>query len=214
MPEENQSARKLHQKWCKVSQLYYCPYFSRALSALQQKTWRGGLDRFIPRSGARSWLAKRKITARNLSPLIYGTILMLQAALYVTGGFAVVLGILHFTFPNRFGFPALLKGPGPVPPPFRLGPYRQELSRADVLGIVYVMNHSASFVIISIGVFDLFVGEWWGGRAGTYVSAWSGAFWWLRAAAQFYVGRRPGDWFVIVFFSALGIVQLFPLLLT
>src|SRR5437773_3779931 len=35
--------------------------------------------------------------------------------LYAAGAFAVVLGILHFTFPTRFGFFAVLPTDGPPP---------------------------------------------------------------------------------------------------
>jgi len=132
---------------------------------------------------------------------------MLLAAVLATGVFAVILGVLHFTFPRRFGFLELLAGDQPAPPPFRLGPYRKDLSRSDVLGVVYVMNHCASFVILSIGAFDLCAPLWLGASAGAVASLWAAGFWWVRAVAQVHVGRRRGDWLVMAFFTALGVVQ-------
>jgi hypothetical protein len=78
--------------------------------------------------------------------------------------------------------------------------------------MVYVMNHAASIVILSIGVFDLFAMRWWSTWQGAAVSAWIAMFWWVRAASQLYVGRRPGDRFVIAWFALLGTIQLLPVL--
>lgn len=127
--------------------------------------------------------------------------------LRLVGAFGVALGVLHFTFPRRFGFPFVLGGDDPRPPPFRLGPYRQELTRSDLLGVVHVMNHTASLAILSIGVFDSFAPAWWGSWPGRLVSAWAALFWCVRAASQLHVGRRRGDVFVIVWFALLGLVQ-------
>ncbi|MBI1851026.1 MAG: hypothetical protein HYR85_11850 [Planctomycetes bacterium] len=137
---------------------------------------------------------------------------MVELAFSLTGAFATLLGLLHFTFPRRFGFVELLNGSEPAPPDFRLGPYRKELRRSDVLGIVYVMNHGVSFVILSIGVFDLFATRWLGTSAGMLVSVWAAAFWWLRSATQLYLGRRRGDFFVLFVFAVLGLVQVLPAL--
>jgi hypothetical protein len=129
-------------------------------------------------------------------------------ALYLVGAFAVVLGLLHFTFPRRFGYPVVLRSDGPRPPAFRLGPYRRELRGSDLLGIVYVMNHSASLAILSIGVLDLLASQWAGTWAGRCASGWAAVFWWVRAASQLYVGHRRGDVLVIAWFTMLGLVQL------
>lgn len=53
----------------------------------------------------------------------------LSILLYAAGAFAVLLGILHFTFPERFGFREALSAEGPPPPVFRVGFYRYPLKR-------------------------------------------------------------------------------------
>jgi hypothetical protein len=129
--------------------------------------------------------------------------------IYAAGVFAVVLGILHFTFPERFGFRAALSGEGSPLPPFRLWFYRYDFKRSDLYGVVCVMNHCVSFTILSIGVCDLLAGYWLGTTAGVLLTVWIAAFWFIRAATQLYLGRRRGDWFVVAWFSLLGIVHVF-----
>ena len=126
---------------------------------------------------------------------------------YAAGAFAVVLGIMHFTFPERFGFRAALSGEGPPRPPFRLWFYRYDFKRSDLYGVVRVMNHCVSFTILSVGVCDLLASRWLGTAAGTILAGWIAAFWFVRAATQLYLGRRRGDWFVVAWFGLLGIVH-------
>ena len=126
---------------------------------------------------------------------------------YAAGVFAVVLGILHFTFPERFGFRAALSGEGALPP-FRLWLYRYDFKRSDLYGVVRVMNHCVSFTILSVGVCDLLVNSWLGTTAGALLACWIAAFWFIRAATQLYLGRRRGDWFVVAWFSFLTIVHI------
>jgi len=126
---------------------------------------------------------------------------------YAAGFFAVVLGILHFTFPERFGFRAALSGEGQPLPPFRLWFYRYDFKRSDLYGVVRLMNHCVSFTILSVGVCDLLASRWLGTAAGTILAGWIAAFWFVRAATQLYLGRRRGDWFVVAWFGLLGIVH-------
>jgi len=127
--------------------------------------------------------------------------------IYAAGVFAVVLGILHFTFPERFGFRAALSGESAPVPPFRLWFYRYDLKRSDLYGVVCVMNHCVSFTILSVGVCDLLAPYWLGTATGVLLAGWIAAFWFIRAATQLYLGRRRGDWFVVAWFSLLGIVH-------
>jgi hypothetical protein len=110
----------------------------------------------------------------------------LTILLYAAGAFAVVLGILHFTFPERFGFLAALPADGTPVPPYRLLFYRYDMKRSDLRGIIYVMNHCVSYAIVAAGA----------------------GFWFVRAGKQFYLGRRPGDWFIVVWFSLLDVLHL------
>ncbi|PYK97878.1 MAG: hypothetical protein DME19_14665 [Verrucomicrobia bacterium] len=64
-----------------------------------------------------------------------------------------------------------------------------------------------SFTILSVGVYDLLANFWLGTTAGALVAGWIAAFWFVRAATQLYLGRRRGDWFVVAWFSLLGIVH-------
>jgi hypothetical protein len=128
---------------------------------------------------------------------------LLTILVYASGIFAVVLGLLHFTFPERFGFRSALSGDGPDVPPFRLWFYRYTFRRPDLFGVVRVMNHCVSYTILSMGVADLLWSRWRGTSVGVWLSAWMAGFWFVRAATQLYLGRRRGDWFVVAVFGAL-----------
>lgn len=128
----------------------------------------------------------------------------LTILLYAAGAFAIVLGILHFTFPTRFGFFAALPADGPPPPPYRLLFYRYEMKRSDLRGIIYVMNHCVSYAIVAVGVFDCFAARWLGTSPGALAAGAAAGFWLMRAGTQLYLGTRLGDWLVIVCFTLLG----------
>ena len=129
---------------------------------------------------------------------------MIVLFLNVAGAFAVVLGVLHFTFPQRFGFMRAIPLDGAPLPPFRLSFYRYETKRSDLRGLVYVMNHCASYTIVAAGVFDLFASRWLGTFPGALAAAVVAGFWFVRAGTQFYLGRRWGDWLVVSWFALLG----------
>lgn len=112
--------------------------------------------------------------------------------LYASGAFAIVLGLLHFTFPNRFGFLAALPRDGAPVPPFRLSFYRYEMKRSDLRGIIYVMNHCVSYAIVAAGVFDLFSSRWLGTFPGSLAAGAIAGFWFVRAGTQFYLDHRRG----------------------
>jgi hypothetical protein len=128
----------------------------------------------------------------------------LTLLLNICGLFAVVLGFLHFTFPEKFGFAAVLPKEGVTIPPFRLAFYSYEMKCSDLRGIIYVMNHCVSYVILVSGVFDLFAQKWLGTFPGSLAACLIGGFWLMRAGTQLYLGRRRGDWFVIAWFCLLG----------
>ena len=80
----------------------------------------------------------------------------LPTLLYVSGAFALGLGFLHFFFPILFDFEHALPKDGPPLKPFRLWPIRYATLRQDVRGIAWVMNHSASYGLVTIGLVDIF----------------------------------------------------------
>ncbi len=118
-----------------------------------------------------------------------------------------MLGLLHFRFPERFGFREALSGDEPAVPPFRLWFYRYDFRRPELFGVVKIMNHCVSYTIVAIGICDLFCREWLHTRGGFWLAAWIAGFWFVRAYTQLYLGRRPGDWFVVAAFGALGCVH-------
>jgi hypothetical protein len=91
--------------------------------------------------------------------------------------------------------------------PFRLAFYRYDTKRSDVHGIAWLMNHAVSFVLVSIGVFDLFAFRWLGTATGAALGAWIAAWWILRAACQLYLGRRRGDILTMGWFGSLGVLH-------
>src|SRR4051812_14389687 len=120
--------------------------------------------------------------------------------LYMSGIFAVLLGILHFSFPRRFGLIAAMPTEGTALPPFRLLFYRYDMKRSDLGGVIYVMNHCVSFIILAIGIYDGFASRLLGSFPGSLGSGIFAGFWFVRAGTQFYLGRRLGDWFVFGWF--------------
>ena len=73
------------------------------------------------------------------------------------------------------------------------------------------MNHAASFAILTVGLLDLFWREWLGSQYGALIAIWIALFWFLRAGAQLYMGRRRGDWVILFAFAALGVIHLIVL---
>lgn len=126
----------------------------------------------------------------------------------VTGILAIGLGILHFFFPILFDFDgAVLEGNRPIRP-FRLGFIHYKTSRQDVRGILWLMNHWASFWIVSTGVCDLLWHEWRDLPFGRWIALWLAFAWLIRAVSQLYVGIRPLDFFFIAFFGSFSLVHL------
>ncbi len=89
----------------------------------------------------------------------------------------------------------------------RLGPIRYRTLRSDVHGIAWVMNHAASYVLISIGVADLLWWRWADDSAGVWLSIWIAGWWLIRAVSQVYLGRRAGDFQIMIGFLVLAAVH-------
>jgi hypothetical protein len=73
-----------------------------------------------------------------------------------------------------------------------------------VRGIAWVMNHFASFWIATLGLLDLTWTAWLASPFGRLVCAWMALAWFVRAASQLYLGRRRGDWLILLGFAAIG----------
>lgn len=130
------------------------------------------------------------------------------AALAICGVFTTMLGMAHFFFPVLLDFDAAIPRTGPPLKPFRLGSIRYPTKRSDVYGIAWVMNHAASYTLVSIGIVDLVAFAWVGSTVGVLVLLWISGWWFLRAASQLYLGRRTGDWWILAGFAWLGLVHL------
>ncbi|MBK8047755.1 MAG: hypothetical protein IPK16_11870 [Anaerolineales bacterium] len=129
-------------------------------------------------------------------------------ALAICGVFTTMLGVAHFFFPVLLDFNAAIPRTGPPLKSFRLGPIRYPTKRSDVYGIAWVMNHAASYTLVSIGIVDLVAFAWFGSTIGMIVLLWISGWWFIRAASQVYLGRRAGDWWIVAGFAWFGLVHL------
>lgn len=129
------------------------------------------------------------------------------SALAICGLFTLLLGTAHFFFPILLDFERAIPRQGPALRPFKLGPIHYPTERRDVYGIAWVMNHAASYTLVSIGVVDLCSWLWLGTGMGRILTLWITGWWFLRAASQFYLGRRRGDWWIAGGFAWLGVVH-------
>lgn len=128
-------------------------------------------------------------------------------ALAVCGVFTLTLGVVHFFFPNLLDFEHALPRSGAPLKPFHLGPIQYATKRSDVRGIAWVMNHAASYTLVSIGIADLLAFAWLGTPAALILGLWIAGWWALRAASQLYLGRRRGDWWILIGFAWLSVVH-------
>jgi hypothetical protein len=133
--------------------------------------------------------------------------ILLLVALAICGVFTLVLGSAHFFFPILLDFKKAIPKDGSPIKPFKLWFIRYATKRSDVHGIAWVMNHAASYTLVSIGVVDLVAFLWLGTTVGTILGLWIAGWWFIRAGSQLYLGRRKGDWRVLVGFAWLGVVH-------
>ena len=139
--------------------------------------------------------------------------MVINIFLIISGLFTLALGTLHFGLPLLLDFKQAIPTDGPPLKPLRLPFVRYQTRRADVYGITWVMNHAASYTLVTIGVLDLFWRQWLALPLGRGLAWWIGGWWVLRAATQFYLGRRRGDWYIAIGFAVLGVVHAIAALL-
>lgn len=132
----------------------------------------------------------------------------LAPLLYLTGILTAALGILHFFFPILFDFRHAIPREGPPLEPFRLGPILYHTARRDVWGIAWLMNHHVSYTLVTIGLVDLFWTVWLRSAFGMLVALWIAVWWFMRAGTQLYLGRRRGDWMILLAFASFGLLHL------
>lgn len=129
-------------------------------------------------------------------------------ALAICGIFTLLLGTAHFFFPVLLDFDQSIPKEGRPIKPFKLGPIRYATKRSDVHGIGWVMNHAASYTLVTIGMVDLLAFGWLGTVTGQILAIWIAGWWALRAGTQLYLGKRRGDWWILIGFAWLGVVHL------
>ncbi len=123
------------------------------------------------------------------------------------GIIATLLGIAHFWFLRLFDFRTAMPADGPPLRPVRLGPLGYQVRRSDTWGIAVVMNNATSFTILGIGLGHLWLWPRLEGEVLVAVTLWWAAFWALRAASQFALGRRPLDWLLASAFLLLAVLD-------
>lgn len=133
---------------------------------------------------------------------------LLPNLLYLCGAFAVILGSLHFFFPLLFDFDGAIPREGAAlkPFPLLLGQYKS--TRADIYGLVWVMNGAASFAILTVGLLDLLWTIWLRSPYGPLIAIWIAFFYLIRSGSQLALGKRRGDWLILAAFAALGAFHL------
>ena len=132
----------------------------------------------------------------------------LRMLLYVSGAFSLVLGAVHFFLPILLDFRTAIPLEGAALKPLRLGVFRYATTRRDVVGIAWIMNHAASYVLVTLGLLDLFWTRWLDTPLGILLSLWIAGWWLVRAASQLYLGKRSGDWLILAWFAALGLLHI------
>lgn len=160
------------------------------------------------------WL---RSAARMDLPVANGTLetpfMLLVPLLFLAGIFTLVLGLLHFFLPLMLDFRSIVLDRPPEWKParaFRLWPSHYIATLSDRLGVVWVMNHAASYTLVAIGLVDLLAGRWLttDPGAGRILALWIGGWWLVRAVAQLTFGRRLGDWVILAYFGLLAALHL------
>ena len=131
----------------------------------------------------------------------------MEFLIMLSGAFSLILGVLHFFFPVLFDFEHAIPKEGQPLKSFRLLFIQYQTKRSDVLGIAWVMNHCVSFVLVTIGIVDLYFLKWENTQCAPYLAAWIGTWWIIRAASQLYLGQRRGDWLILIAFASLGLIH-------
>lgn len=132
----------------------------------------------------------------------------LSVALAVVGLATITLGLWHIGVPRWFGFRRAIVSGGPALGAYRVGPWRYERRREDLVGITWVMSNAASFVLVTIGVLDI---AWSAGDRSiplTLGAVWVAGWWALRAVGQLAVGRRRLDLTIVLPFAGLASLHL------
>lgn len=137
--------------------------------------------------------------------------MIMRALLIAAGAFTFALGAVHVVLPALLDYRSVVfDRPTDWKPSraFRLWLTRYVVTQRDRYGIIWVMNFAASYVLLSIGLVDVFAADWLRSPAGRIVALWIAGWWVVRAGSQLWLGRRWGDWLLIAWFLALAALHL------
>lgn len=127
--------------------------------------------------------------------------MLLGILLAIAGAFSLALGLVHFFLPALLDYRSVVLERAADWKPrrqFRVWLTRYTVTLRDRYGIVWVMNHTASYALVVIGLVDLLAADWLRATPAGHVAALAIAgFWLLRAGTQLTLGRRPGDWIIL-----------------
>ena len=79
--------------------------------------------------------------------------------------------------------------------------------REDVLGVIWVSNNAATYVLLTLGAADLLASRWLGTEPGRMLALWAAGWWVVRAGSQLAFGRRAGDWAFVAIFGLAAIIH-------
>jgi hypothetical protein len=132
----------------------------------------------------------------------------LAATLALTGMGTLALGAVHLVIPRLIDVErAVPSRAAPLRPLPVIGD-RYRTRREDVLGVIWVSNNAATYVLLTLGMADLLATRWLGTDAGRLLALWAVGWWVIRAGSQLAFGRRAGDWALLGLFAAAAIVHL------
>jgi hypothetical protein len=84
---------------------------------------------------------------------------------------------------------------------------RYRTRREDVLGVIWVSNNAATYVLLTLGIADLLATRWLGTDAGRLLALWAAGWWVIRAGSQLAFGRRAGDWAFVAIFAGAALIH-------
>ena len=125
----------------------------------------------------------------------------------IAGVLTLVLGVTHIVYPALFSYRQIFDaypGPDRTLRPFRLWILSYPMDLRKAYGIIWMMNHHVSLVLVSIGLLEITAP----GRLlrAPDLALWIAAWWLLRAACQpLLLGRCWYDWLITTGFGLLAV---------
>ena len=132
---------------------------------------------------------------------------LLEIPLALVGVATIALGVVHVVIPRLIDIEHAVPEPASPLRPLPLVGARYRTRRQDVLGVVWVSNNAATWVLLTLGLADLLAARWLGTEAGRILAAWAVGWWVIRAGSQLAFGRRVGDWAFIGLFAAAAAIH-------